>query len=350
MHIVRRDSDSDVSISAGGITIKANSDSTGGGKSKVIKKGHTFQGRSQGGGTRAEIYGSHDYGSGYPGGGILRGTVGRGFPFYFWPVVWTNPFTIHAGDAYLHPTEYGLPQNVERPGGPLVVLTYISNTPSNSTFRVLADYASAQSLTKSLNACYPLTALTTPIPFPYLEYAKVPLPEQTLQYFRASSAALTLDGYNNTAALVPQDSSDSYSILLPADTDIDLLQCLNKTIGDSLLLYETPPGLSSYAIFFIVFGSLIGLLLLMPIFCSALRYCLRPLRRTTRDNPVGPIPPCMMDPIPVPPRALIAYPAYGRPSYSGQADLFDDDDEAALTKHAQPFAGALEDDTLPRKS
>lgn len=43
------------------------------------------------------------YGSGYP--GITgRGTAGRGFPFYFWPVVWAGE-----GTDYLYPTEVSVP-------------------------------------------------------------------------------------------------------------------------------------------------------------------------------------------------------------------------------------------------
>lgn len=75
----------------------------------VIPAGQMFPGRSAGGGMRSQIYGTRwvqirqfalscdyadglilrTYGSGYP--GITgRGVTGRGFPFWFWPVVWTN--------------------------------------------------------------------------------------------------------------------------------------------------------------------------------------------------------------------------------------------------------------------
>jgi hypothetical protein len=40
------------------------------------------------------------YGSGYPG-VTGRGVSGRGFPFYFWPVVWGSA----GGAAYLHDDE-----------------------------------------------------------------------------------------------------------------------------------------------------------------------------------------------------------------------------------------------------
>lgn len=43
------------------------------------------------------------YGSGYPG-AAGRGVVGRGFPFYFWPIVWGGAATgaIVGGTHYLH--------------------------------------------------------------------------------------------------------------------------------------------------------------------------------------------------------------------------------------------------------
>lgn len=42
------------------------------------------------------------YGSGYPG-TTGRGVAGRGFPFFFWPVVW--PGGGGGRGAYLHDTE-----------------------------------------------------------------------------------------------------------------------------------------------------------------------------------------------------------------------------------------------------
>lgn len=60
----------------------------GGGKIGKIGRGGTFAGRQIGGGSRAQVYGTSRYGSGYTYGG--RGSLvrGRGFPFGFWPVFW----------------------------------------------------------------------------------------------------------------------------------------------------------------------------------------------------------------------------------------------------------------------
>ncbi|KAG6848285.1 hypothetical protein H0H93_001526 [Arthromyces matolae] len=56
-----------------------------------------------GGGTRNQVFGSRLYGSGYPG-IVGAGVAGRGFPFYFWPVVWGG--ALGAGTAaYLHDDE-----------------------------------------------------------------------------------------------------------------------------------------------------------------------------------------------------------------------------------------------------
>ncbi|KAG5733108.1 hypothetical protein E4T56_gene9108, partial [Termitomyces sp. T112] len=242
-HLERRGSNPPIKILAGGKEIDTKPFAKGGGRPYVIKKDQVFAGRTQGGGTRKQIYGTRDYGSGYPGGDTVRGTSNRGFPFYFWPVVWANPFPIDGAAAYLHPTEYGLPDNTTRPGGPLATLTYVSSRSPNSTFRVLTDLTSAEALISSLSVCSSFINLTSPNPSPYLEYSASPLPEQTLQYYRASSVALTLDDYNNTAVLLPTDSPSSYNVLLPSDTDVKLLHCLNTTIGSAVLLYD-PKGLS----------------------------------------------------------------------------------------------------------
>lgn len=49
-----------------------------------------------------------------------------------------------------------------------------------------------------------------------------------VQYYRASSIALTLDGYNNSATYAPEGTLDSP---LPSGVDMNLLTCLNETIG-----------------------------------------------------------------------------------------------------------------------
>ncbi|KAG6853974.1 hypothetical protein C0991_011836 [Blastosporella zonata] len=335
--LVRRDSDDALNsqeICSNGKTITTIPYGKGGGKAQVIKQGQIFQGRMQGGATRDQIYGtqytspslheisiltsSSDYGSGYPDGGDLRGTNGRGFPFYFWPVVWTNPFVVHSGDAYLHPPEvqYGLPDNTTRPGGQLSVLTYISNTPAATTFHVLTDFTTATSLIVNLNPCALFLDLSSALPMPYLQYAVTPLPEQAIQYYRASSAVLTLDGYNNTAVLFPQGSTPSYNPIYPGDTDLELLQCLNTTIGSAILLNQGPQGLSDGAIIFIVLGCAIALV--------------NPLASPTLSSTVSP-----------PPPARVAMPQNGEPLSSGKAgEWSEEDDLPCLTKYASPSAGA----------
>ncbi|KAG6856887.1 hypothetical protein H0H87_012467 [Tephrocybe sp. NHM501043] len=345
-HLERRDGKSDpVIITAGGKEIKTRPYAKGGGKPHIIEEGQLFAGRVQGGGKRQQIYGTRDYGSGYPNGGILRGVNGRGFPFYFWPVIWTNPFIVHSGDAYLHPIEYGLPENTTRPGGQLTVLTYISNMPAGTTFRVLTDFTSAATLIPNLTLCAPFVNLSSAMPMPYLTYDVIPLPEQALQYYRASSAVLTLDGYNNTAALGPQGSIPSYNALLPADTDTELMHCLNDTIGSALLLNDGPHGLSEIAIFFISFGSFIGALLLLWTCCfiAALRKKRKYMAQTNRC-PTQPLPspslPCTINP----PPKVIVLPGRDQQFSSGKAgELYDYDDEASLTKNAQAIAGAKND-------
>ncbi|KAG6910861.1 hypothetical protein DXG01_007178 [Tephrocybe rancida] len=343
-YLERRDDSPPIQIQAGGNEINTRPYAKGGGKPQVIKQGQMFQGRIQGGATREQIFGTHDYGSGYPDGGVLRGTNGRGFPFYFWPVAWTNPFIVRAGDAYLHPYEYGLPDNATRPGGPLSTLTYISNTPAGTTFHILTDYASAALLITSLTICAPFVNLSSAMPLPYLRYAVSPLPEQSLQYFRASSAVLTLDGYNNTAALVPQSSTPSYNHLLPGDTDMELLQCLNSTIGGAILLNEPPHGLSFAAIFFIVFTSIIAAFFIAAYcrVCTAL--CRAQKARLPRQSCHNLPSPSLPSTVPVqvkqPPKATMVIPSNGEPLSSGKAgELYEEDDVASLTKHAQAFAG-----------
>lgn len=80
---------SNVPLPSGGSSHGKSSATTygyGGGKPIVIPAGQPFAGRSAGGATRSQIFGTKTYGSGYPGIGG-RGVLGRPFPFWFWPVV-----------------------------------------------------------------------------------------------------------------------------------------------------------------------------------------------------------------------------------------------------------------------
>ncbi|KAK7040780.1 hypothetical protein VNI00_009686 [Paramarasmius palmivorus] len=231
-------------VVTGGTYRLASPFSSGGGPVLTVP-GQLFGGRQQGGGTRDQVYGTSVYGSGYP--NISeRGVAGRGFPFYFWPIAWS------AGvdeESYLRSQEYGKVDNTSRPGGPLVQATFTSNT-MGDTFRVVMDNATASSLiprlwafclewlvppvnttsTTSLAASYPSV-----LPTPSL-LGDIPQPENVIQYYRASSVALTLDRYNNTAAFSNNGDVNLAPAPLPLGMDRTLMDCLNKTIGEVVLL------------------------------------------------------------------------------------------------------------------
>ncbi|KAF8348437.1 hypothetical protein F5887DRAFT_586979 [Amanita rubescens] len=213
---------------------------SGGGRTVVIPSGHLFAGRTAGGGTRAEIYGTSQYGSGYP--NITGpGTTGRGFPFYFWPVVWAGN-----GTGYLYPTDYGLPTNTSRPGGPLATAVFPSNfTSTNTTYRILSDnHTLTDLIPQIIYACRwsSLEAGNLTV-MPYNESSPLPRPEQAIQYYRASSIVLTLDGYNNTADL----TNGTSNVVLPSNIDQNLLMCLNTTIGVTAPIVNAALGSGSMA-------------------------------------------------------------------------------------------------------
>ncbi|KAI6104448.1 hypothetical protein EDD16DRAFT_1730513 [Pisolithus croceorrhizus] len=136
------------SISLGKSSATAYGD--GGGDSIPIPDGEPFAGRSAGGGTRDQTFGSKTYGSGYP--GITGcGVSGRGFPFWFWPVVWSDAAA--EIQPCLNGSEYGDAYNTSRFGGPLMEVTFISNSSSpNTTFHVLSDNSTVTSLIQSIDA------------------------------------------------------------------------------------------------------------------------------------------------------------------------------------------------------
>ncbi|PPQ70611.1 hypothetical protein CVT24_000684 [Panaeolus cyanescens] len=210
----------------------------------VIPAGQPFAGRTEGGGGRAQVFGTKIYGSGYPG-VSGRGTLGRSFPFFFWPVVW--PATLGAGYlTYLTASraDYGDTTNSTRPGGPLFVATFVSSAPTNPAinFRLLSDNYTIHSLIPDISAeCsskHLLSSIDTitasVVPFADTN-TSIPRPENVIQYYRASSLALALDGYNNTAIFSDTDSVDTQASDSPiqglADGDWELLNCLNTTIG-----------------------------------------------------------------------------------------------------------------------
>lgn len=202
----------------------------GGGDFIVIPEGQLFAGRSAGGGTRDQIFGSRTYGSGYP--GITGyGVSGRGFPFWFWPVVWSDAAA--EIQPYLNGSEYGNANNTIRFGGPLMEVTFISNSSSpNTTFHVLSDNSTVTSLIQSIdaNCSHYLSSSSSSSPLPFnVSSANAPQPQQAVQYYRASSVVLTLDGYNNSAIF--SSNANVTDSPLPSNMDTNLSVCLNQTIA-----------------------------------------------------------------------------------------------------------------------
>jgi len=226
----------------------------GGGKVTTIPSGSIFAGRTAGGGSRNQVFGSRTYGSGYPG-VSGRGVFNRGFPFYFWPVVWGGSAE---NAAYLHDSEYGDPSNSSRPGGPMTQANFISNS-TNTTFHLLADNSTVSSLISTIdtNCSSHLSSSSSTTAIAYNSSdPNAPQPQQAVQYYRASSVVLTLDGYNDTAAL----SNDTNALDTPLPTNIDttLLDCLNQTIGLSVPLIDAAgvrwtaaPGMGAIGLFWV---------------------------------------------------------------------------------------------------
>ncbi|CAK5272050.1 unnamed protein product [Mycena citricolor] len=223
-------------ISSSGGARSATTYNFGGGKSSTIPSGQTFAGRSQGGANRNQIWGTRTYGSGYPG-IYSRGVAGRGFPFYFWPVVWGSGAGYTSENAYLHDGEYGDATNSSRPGGPMASATFQSNSTA-STFHLIADNTTVGDLISAITSnCS--SHLVTPLPTgptPLNSSGSGYAPEQVVQYYRASSVALTLDGYNNSAVFAAENSTADTP--LPSGIDPTLLDCLNSTIGQATPLID----------------------------------------------------------------------------------------------------------------
>ncbi|KAJ7206288.1 hypothetical protein GGX14DRAFT_522430 [Mycena pura] len=222
------------SISSGGTKKTVSTYGNGGGKTFTIPAGQLFAGRTQGGATRSQIWGTRSYGSGYPG-VFGRGVNNRGFPFYFWPIMWGTGVGYGADADYMHTNEYGSPDNSSRPGGPQSMAVFQSNS-TNTIFRLVADNDTVSDLMPdvvsncSMFLIPPSTNLSTPLNTSVME------PEQVVQYYRASTVALTLDGYNNTAVFAPENSTADTP--LPAGIDNQLLDCLNATIGQAVPLVD----------------------------------------------------------------------------------------------------------------
>ncbi|KAI0641445.1 hypothetical protein C8Q79DRAFT_886815, partial [Trametes meyenii] len=223
-------------IPTSGSTVgRAGAVSYGQGATKVITipAGQPFAGRSSGGATRGQIYGTRSYGSGYPG-YVGLGVAGLAFPFVFWPVVWGDGYGY--GPPYLHAShEYGLPNNSSRPGGSMVQAGFTSST-TNTTFHVVSGNSTVTALIASIKANCTLASNSSSTPLSFSGSASDPKPEQVVQYYRASSVVLTLDGYNDTSTLT--NNSNAPPTPLPSNIDTSLLNCLNDTIGAAVPLFD----------------------------------------------------------------------------------------------------------------
>ena len=155
--------------------------------------------------------------------------------------------------------QYCPPTNASRPGGPLAYAAFAAPQ-ANSTFFVVSDTSTVSSLLTSLpKACTLNADASSEVLKPFTGNTSEPLPEQVVQYYRASSVVLTLDGYNNTAAL----SSDRNAkvVPLPSTVDMQLLECLNSTIGEAVPLFSSayavsPPRMAAV-------GPTVGLVMLV---------------------------------------------------------------------------------------
>ncbi|RDB26997.1 hypothetical protein Hypma_005075 [Hypsizygus marmoreus] len=207
----------------------------GGGHPIVIPNGALFAGRTAGGGNRTTVYGTKRYGSGYP--GISGSRVqDRGFPYIFWPVIWTSLFIGSA--TYLYSNEFGLPGNLDRPGGIMMNAAFKSGV-TGTVYRVVADNATVVALCQEISAkCSGSIADSNSAPVADSGDASQAKPEQAVQYYRASSVVLTLDGYNNSAIFASDDTPD---VALPSNIDTQLLSCMNDTIGQAVPLVDFAP-------------------------------------------------------------------------------------------------------------
>ena len=117
----------------------------------------------------------------------------------------------------------------------MVTSTYTSNS-QNTTFYLVSDNDTAIAMVPILqqNCSSVLNSGVSNTPVAY--NPSNPRPEEAVQYYRASSAALMLEGYNNTGQL--SDDTSLPDTPLPTNIDMNLLACLNQTIGIALPLVD----------------------------------------------------------------------------------------------------------------
>jgi len=144
--------------------------------------------------------------------------------------------------------------------------------PDAGRFYLIGDSSSVSlvqaALITSCNATglnEPFTKLVYPIPNG-ANTTNYPDATEIIQFYRASSFALALDGFN--ASALP-DTTLSAVDALPASVDRAFLQCINSTIASTVPIMDAPQKfkLSSDAIIYIVFGCIIGAILLPFICC-----------------------------------------------------------------------------------
>ncbi|KAG9093376.1 hypothetical protein FRC06_011541 [Ceratobasidium sp. 370] len=241
-------------VSFGAGSRGASSYSRGGGSPTTIPSGTTFAGRSMGGGSRDQVYGSSRYGSGYTYGGAGSSVAGRGFPFGYWPIF----VPVGAGGAYYGYHEYGPANNGSRPGGAMQYAVVRSSDwpPENTTapinnatasYYIVGDADSVSAMMEVLVAdCSVVNATGMAVD----DNNPAVHVEQAVQYYRASSFMLALSSYNNTANLAsnaPKDNNTAppapeTDTPLPAGTNTTFLNCLNTTIGEALPIMDAAPG------------------------------------------------------------------------------------------------------------
>ncbi|KDQ56799.1 hypothetical protein JAAARDRAFT_79229 [Jaapia argillacea MUCL 33604] len=251
---------------ASGKTISAYS--TGGGKTFALSEDSPFLGRLAGGGTRAEVYGTSRYGSGYPYGDYGTYVDDRPFPFLFYPIPIYPDY--YGSDVYANLNA------TQRPGGEITVAIIIpqASIPSREIYRIIGDQTSVSSVISSLiSSCSVQNTSITPFNSSS-DIGVYPLPEQIIQWYRASSFGLSLDTYNNSASLPSNMPPSNSTPALPpnADTPLPLglnqtwLQCINTTIGASLPLADPPRKTDVIEIVSLVLNSLgvttIGIILI----------------------------------------------------------------------------------------
>jgi hypothetical protein len=133
-----------------------------------------------------------------------------------------------------------------------------SSTTQNNTFRLVADNSTVTSLIQDIvtNCSSVLNSPSTIAPTNYNDSLTAPKPEQVVQYYRASTVALTLDGYNNTGALEADGTPDTP---LPTTLDTNLLDCLNFTTAEAVLLvdgtslrFSAPPTMGLFGLAYLL--------------------------------------------------------------------------------------------------